>query len=324
MAREHAANRLIAIDHLRLIMAIMVIGIHTGFLVEQSTLGYFLTVNGLFRIAVPMFLLISGYYFSDTLSNGQFRAWIKRMLLLYATWSIVYAYPLLTDSSGHIQSLSIIVRGLIFGYWHLWFIPCAIGAGLTLYLAKDINPKILVFLALSAFMAGVAIQYASTYSLAHQTVFGRVFDFKDSHRNFLMIGFPFFCIGHLLRQHQVMPASTPRVRWALAAVGLAALLVESWLNHRYTRSLMGMDNLLSLMVACPALFMAVRSMRVTGRSKFVAQAAASIYFTHALFIEALTRNGWPDGTSLGLLTLLAAAAVTPIVVRLSRKWKYLL
>ena len=47
------------LDILKFIMAIMVVGLHARFLFETSSLGYHLTVQGIFRLAVPIFLLIN-------------------------------------------------------------------------------------------------------------------------------------------------------------------------------------------------------------------------------------------------------------------------
>ena len=68
-------SRNIALDILKLSMAFMVVGLHAGFLGDFTSLGQYLTVNGLFRIAVPIFLIINGfifiqYYQKTTKLNG--------------------------------------------------------------------------------------------------------------------------------------------------------------------------------------------------------------------------------------------------------------
>lgn len=52
-----------ALDVLKIAMAFIVVGMHAGFLTDISPIAAYLTANGLFRIAVPVFLLINGYFF---------------------------------------------------------------------------------------------------------------------------------------------------------------------------------------------------------------------------------------------------------------------
>lgn len=54
--RSSNLTRNISLDVLKLTMAFMVLGLHAGFLSDYSKSGEFLFVNGIFRIAVPIFL----------------------------------------------------------------------------------------------------------------------------------------------------------------------------------------------------------------------------------------------------------------------------
>ena len=65
------------LDYLRLVLAFMVVGIHTNFLGEISPFAAYLMGGGLFRIAVPIFFLISGFYFRAVLAEGNVLVWIK-------------------------------------------------------------------------------------------------------------------------------------------------------------------------------------------------------------------------------------------------------
>ena len=56
-------ERNVSLDILKLSMAFMVVAAHARFLSEISPLGEYLTVNGLFRIILPVFLIINGFFF---------------------------------------------------------------------------------------------------------------------------------------------------------------------------------------------------------------------------------------------------------------------
>ena len=64
-------GRNLSIDVLKIILAIFVVFLHMNFLKETYPLMSFLLVNGIFRIAVPVFLVITGFYFFhiDTTKN---------------------------------------------------------------------------------------------------------------------------------------------------------------------------------------------------------------------------------------------------------------
>lgn len=56
-------GRQISLDIFKLLMSFMVVGLCAGFLGDVDLLGEYLAVNGIFRLAVPTFLVINGFYF---------------------------------------------------------------------------------------------------------------------------------------------------------------------------------------------------------------------------------------------------------------------
>ena len=95
------ANRSLSIDILKVILALMVVGIHSGFLEDISALGRYLTVSGLFRMAVPIFFVINGFYFFSV-PPEKISHWFKRVIQLYLFWTIVYiGYWLLVQGRNH-------------------------------------------------------------------------------------------------------------------------------------------------------------------------------------------------------------------------------
>lgn len=52
----------------------MVVGLHTNVFLAVGPAWDWLTANGLFRMAVPCFLVINGYYFGSSRDKGQ---WLK-------------------------------------------------------------------------------------------------------------------------------------------------------------------------------------------------------------------------------------------------------
>lgn len=73
------------VDILKLILCFMVVAIHTGVGIASKNSTQYVLINGIFRIAVPIFYLISGYYFYSQVTNrDSLYAWTKKIAAIYA------------------------------------------------------------------------------------------------------------------------------------------------------------------------------------------------------------------------------------------------
>ena len=77
-------RRNVSLDLLKVAMAFAVVALHAGFLEEHSDFGNYITTQGLFRIAVPVFLLVNGFFFSAVLENDGSRIGLSE--LWGSTW----------------------------------------------------------------------------------------------------------------------------------------------------------------------------------------------------------------------------------------------
>ena len=64
--------RNLSLDYLKVFLAVCVVFLHGGWLYDINELVGYLHVNGLFRIAVPLFFIINGYYFYNISSLSSF------------------------------------------------------------------------------------------------------------------------------------------------------------------------------------------------------------------------------------------------------------
>ena len=55
--------RNISLDITKILLACMVVALHVGIFIDLNPVSYQITVNGLFRIAVPIFFIINGFFF---------------------------------------------------------------------------------------------------------------------------------------------------------------------------------------------------------------------------------------------------------------------
>ena len=138
-------------DLLRLIATIAVILLHTGNFFDRyydSNFGEFCSV--VFRIAVPLFLMLSGAFIlkkkKDTLQFYK-KALLKlgKPLLLVSIISLIYSYiKFIVLGNGIYISLKKIVIMLLIGepFYHLWYMYMLIGLYLLVPVLQYIKERL--------------------------------------------------------------------------------------------------------------------------------------------------------------------------------------
>lgn len=314
--RSQPMNRQSSLDLLKLVMAFMVIGIHTTFV--KGFAGHLLQ-QGVFRIAVPIFLLISGFYFSAVLEPGKIKKWVWRVLVLYVVWTTFYAYAWWPGFSLSRENLVQIGRATILGYLHLWYLSALACAGILLYLTHKWKSTTLLLLVAMTFVAGVAIQYAGNYDLFGGTRIDRYLDRFDAHRNALFLCFPFLCIGYLIHRHSLHKKISLTSAILLLLTGLTLLLTESSLNYFLQGKSVPIDNLLSLILICPALFLFAFHFDLSIDGKTIALYASAIYFIHPLAIDLMHHGVHVNGTLLAFTTAIASVPLAWLVLTANKR-----
>lgn len=316
-------NRNISLDILKIVMAYMVVGLHADFLGDISSVARYLTVNGLFRIAVPVFFVINGFFFYSALQTSPFK-WFKRALVLYGFWTLVYIYFWLRpDEFTLIKSIKITIVTVLVGHNHLWYLPAMIGAAAVLYLLRNCSTRLLFFLALVLFFIGLSIEYIGGYHLVQNATIDRLCGKLWLYRSFLFFAFPFFCIGYLLKRTGLY-AKTPKTPLVLLTLlGLALLLAESYFNFTTQSTVKRFDIFASLIILCPALFLLALTTDVRGKSKSIALYSTAIYFVHPLFIS-LFENFSLRETPLTIVVSIAATLAAAVLIKANSRIRIML
>lgn len=308
-----------SLDALKLSMAVMVVGLHGNFLSELTPTLSWVTVNGLFRIAVPAFLIINGYFFAGILETQSVRRqWFRRVASLYLTWMSIYAVIWIPDVTS-------VAKGLYYaaiGWFHLWYLAGMICAGFMLTLLRRRPSRDIVGISAVLFCLGVAIQYVGILNVLDGAA-DQIVDKNPTHRNFLFFSFPFFAAGYLIRIHHVIERVS--LRWSVKAmgVGFSLLMLESLLVLRLADEGVTVDNYFSLVVAAPSVFLFAAKLSLNMDSgKRISLIANGIYFIHPLFLIGLgiSRSMPPTAASIGalLLSAMLAAAITQSKVLTAR------
>ncbi|PQO40835.1 acyltransferase family protein [Blastopirellula marina] len=312
-------NRQASLDILKLSMALMVVGLHGHFLADVSTVTSYLLIQGIFRIAVPTFLLINGFYLYSTLEANRLGVWLKRMITLYLCWTLFYAYTWWPSDPSTLESIYLITRTLIIGYFHLWYISGLIGAGVLMYLVHKWSTRSLIVLLMATFIGGVAIQYIGSYHLLGDSLIDNLFNRFVAHRNFLFLSFPFLCLGYLIRKHSLHEKITSRQSLALLGISTLFLLAESFANYYFVGPKVSFDNLIFIFLVCPALFLFTIRQNVAIDGKSLAAYSAAIYFIHPCIIRFLEHTFSLNDTPLTIATVLISIPAAWLIIQANRK-----
>jgi len=305
-------------------MALMVVGLHAGFLSESSQLGSFLFSQGIFRVAVPVFFIINGYYFYSALLKSSQFLWLKRVTILYLVWMAFYSFfwfyvPDMTT----ISFLKLFIRFLI-GYHHLWYVSGMIGAAIVVIILHKQGPKFTIACVGVTFISGVLIQYIGNYHVFPGTIFDKAFNITWLHRNFLFFSFPFFCIGFLIHKYSFGKKISVQVALIATIVGFFLLCIESYFNYIQPQRDLGFDNYLSLILVSPAIFILFLNQEVRGSSKNIALYSSAIYFIHSFILSVLGEFTEFEGTNLTIVAIITSAIVSIFIISLNKRIKFIL
>ncbi|HCW3713432.1 TPA: acyltransferase family protein, partial [Acinetobacter baumannii] len=215
--------RNLSIDYLKVLLAFLVILLHLNILSEiNPDIGYIL-VNGLFRLAVPLFLIITGFYFVNVNTIDKFKNWFIRVFILYAIWMIFYS-----PFWFKISNLSGIFINAFMGYFVLWYLIGVIFAGTLLYSLRNVKTSVLLAFALCLYIIGYTMQQIGNLHLFSGFV-DKVLNWHPISRNFIFDCFPFLTIGFLIKKFNIGLKYKPSIIIVLFSIVL--VLIESRLNY---------------------------------------------------------------------------------------------
>ena len=321
-------NRNAALDYLKLALALMVVCLHSRFLANLSPLASYLTNNGLFRIAVPVFFIINGFFYNQALESGKSKEWIVKVAYIYIIWMALYS-PFWIHDLNLVSNLNSsrevrIFKTLILGYHHLWYISAVICSAVLLKFLASTRDTYLSIFAVLMFSIGVVIQYAGNYHVFTNSFLDKITSTNWVHRNFLFMGFPFFCIGYLISKARVIEAIAFEKILLATFVGICAVLTESYINYIYLSKPEEFDSLVSLIIICPTIFLLFSKSTLSGNGKLAALYSSGIYLIHPAIQKLIEKYFEYNGMKLLTLTISISLISTYILIEVRKKVKFIL
>lgn len=310
--------RNVPIDTLKVFLAISVVLLHGNLLIEENQFVSFLLVNGVFRIAVPIFFIINGYYFIAVLDNNSIASWFKRVLILYLIWTLIY-FPFWIN-----LDVKNLLLSLFIGHHHLWYIKALLLAGIMLYSFRNLKTKFLISLSLVLFIFGVGLQYLANYHLVKTTYIDDFLNHYYVYRNFLFVGFPFFTIGYLLKRTDWKLKLSFHKRLFVLLISGSLLLLESAYNYYHSHEVF--DLFISLIVIAPLTFLSFKDFKfkTNSNTKKLSLLATAIYLVHPwVYVINFKILHW-NKLELIPITILLSYLISLILIKIQTKFKYIL
>jgi len=301
----------------------MVVGIHSGFLSDISALGRYLTTAGLFRIAVPIFFVINGFFFFSV-PPEKIVTWFKRVIILYLFWTLVYIGYWFRAETINLFEIVRVIKTILVGHEHLWYLPAMVGAALVLLPLRKLTTPALLTIALVLYFIGLSIQYLGNYHVVANTSIDKILNSHFVYRNFLFFAFPFFAIGYLLRRTEIYKKFSLASIVGMTIIAVTLLLIENYLDFKFQVASKGFDIFLFLILVCPLVFITALKLDIRGESKTLALYSTGIYFIHPLFISLVKTYADMGGTLLTLVVAILATLAAWLLIKINAKLKFIL
>lgn len=200
------------IDAFRYVAAVLIIMIHTSPLESVNEIADFILTREIARVAVPFFLMISGYYVAyrfyvkSTDAQQAMIHMVRKLGIIYISATIVYL-PVRIYSGYFNEDINAwkLVRDVLFDgtFYHLWYLPAAmLGISLVYLMSKrlSIRQSFLV----SIFLYVIGLFGDSYYGVIEKTLIGDVYEgmfhIFSYTRNGIFFAPIFLILGVLVRE----------------------------------------------------------------------------------------------------------------------------
>lgn len=226
------------IDYFRLIASLLIVAIHTSPLASFSKTGDFILTRVIARIAVPFFLMTSGFFLISRYACSAKRLgdFVKKTVLLYG--AAILLYIPLNIYNGYFRMNNLlpnILKDIVFDgtFYHLWYLPAAaIGAGIAWYLVRKFDYQIAV--SVTALLYLIGLFGDSYYGVAEKiglagSVYSLIFQISDYTRNGVFFAPVFFVLGGFIADHRRQIACKKSI--CGFGISFTLMLIEALVLH---------------------------------------------------------------------------------------------
>lgn len=241
-------TRVYAYDVLRILAVLAVVMIHVAApVVKKSDVQSidFIWGNifhGITRIAVPVFLMLSGALMLDEnkkISSKKIFHSAGMMFFVLVVWSLVYAvffYVAIPLIHGSQISFKNFINAFIYGHYHLWYMYMIVGLYLLIpvlrtFVKKENKKVIQYFLVLSA-IVGFAVKFLNFFLMEYVVEKDWLTPFVDKFEfGFISVYLTYYIAGWYIANFEIKKVH----RICLYIVGGLSLLITLFATHFYSQ-----------------------------------------------------------------------------------------
>lgn len=263
-------QRNFSIDIVKTLAALLVICIHTGY---PSVVGDY--VVAFCRIAVPLFLLISGYYYQNIMDKKKITAYYKKILGLTFFSSIFYfiVFDKKLDYLITFRWDKMLIFNFPIAGDHLWYLFSLINVLVILSICYKIRDK-LFYLIPFLLMGNYILSFSPKFWL---------------YRNFLFTSLPYFLLGMYIYKYNksILALFKKETLVYIFVIGLILQCLEVFLykywGFIYVRDHYLMTSLLSIVIFSYALV--VKTQKENVLTIIGKKYSAYIYILHIFILS---------------------------------------
>ena len=280
-------SKKINIDIWRFIVSFLIVAIHISPFAKISPEFDFFFTRILGRIAVPLFLMITGYYILDrALKDKQVLVdYTKKILKIYLLCILLYLpINIYMGSFKNIDIITILKDFFINGtLYHLWYFPALIvGVWITYYLVKKLGRKKALIATILLYIIGVfGDSYYGITIMNHITknIYELIFNIFDYTRNGLFYVPIFICLGHIVKTDT---RKNTKLNLLYALLFFILISVEGSILHYY--NLQRHDSMYLFLLPLMYFLFCYLMDHSKKSNKKIRNIATYIYIFHPLFI----------------------------------------
>lgn len=284
-------EKLGGLDFFKLCAAFMVVAIHTSPLASFSCTADFVLTRILARVAVPYFLMVTGYFilpqylFYESTDFRTLKHWIEKILILYI-FSIVIYLPV-NIYAGQFNEIKIcdVIRSLFFDgtFYHLWYLPASvIGTLIICMMKRKFSYKGIVVISLVLYAIGL---FGDSYNgfVVDYPIISLIYDILFSVFSYTRNGFfyaPIFLVMGALFAKIKLPKNSINV--AALVILLPLMCLEGMLLHDL--GVQRHDSMYIILLPCMFFLYSIFFSIKKQPKKILRVIATGIYLFHSLII----------------------------------------
>lgn len=280
-------SKKINIDIWRFIVSFLIVAIHISPFAKISPEFDFFFTRILGRIAVPLFLMITGYYILDrALKDKQVLVdYTKKILKIYLLCILLYLpINIYMGSFKNIDIITILKDVFINGtLYHLWYFPALIvGVWITYYLVKKLGRKKTLITTILLYIIGMFGDSYYGITIMNQitkNIYEFMFNIFDYTRNGLFYVPIFICLGHIVR---TATRKNTKLDLLYALLFFILMSVEGSILHCY--NLQRHDSMYLFLIPLMYFLFCYLMVHSKTSNKKIRNIATYIYIFHPLFI----------------------------------------